>query len=453
MSVKVDEPIYQTEVVKVSEMPIAKKLSDESKFLVVQDSLSRQIAYKNLESQIAEYIVDDISEDFQTLVEKINYISSAIDSNDHQQDVVISQLSVKTYRQISSTASQLSSSLTYETDKKIQNEDEKFSLLKLFIDQQNLSAIRAETMKNTADIQSLNDKETTDIAQLSNHLTYAINTTAAHLSSAIVSQTATISTMLSTQLVHDYSELRQGMTDYEQQTDIFKADVNSKLSADKISIQNLIDAAKQTETQLEMTIERFDSLETELYGLSDDGQIQQLSDRIQQLSDELSNVEDIQIQQDNRFTTAISTLSNDVFDQLTALSVDDLGGLSEKVAVLSAFMQTAASMVSELDSKVTQLSAEISSLNIIETQTTGPFELKDESQYIRVNLFKAGYRPVSIVSVQLFDEHSATTDRCYARNRFITSDREGQIEFVKTTTDYFTALVTLEVAYQKIFKK
>lgn len=108
MSAKVTEPIYETEVIEVSELPKVKTVKDDALFLIVQDGRSKQAEFKHMNAAAVKAAAEDTKERLVPITAAIGSLSAGIDDVKASQQADVKQLSAA----ISSSAMLLSARLS-----------------------------------------------------------------------------------------------------------------------------------------------------------------------------------------------------------------------------------------------------------------------------------------------------------------------------------------------------
>ena len=78
MSAKVTEPIYETEVIEVSELPKVKTVKDDALFLIVQDGRSKQAEFKHMNAAAVKAAAEDTKERLVPVAAAIGSLSASI---------------------------------------------------------------------------------------------------------------------------------------------------------------------------------------------------------------------------------------------------------------------------------------------------------------------------------------------------------------------------------------
>ena len=151
MSAKVTEPIYETEVIEVSELPKVKTVKDDALFLIVQDGRSKQAEFKSIKAAAVKAAAEDTKERLVPIAESISSISNDVeDLKSMQQDDVgivsaaIKQSADQLSSNLSYTISTTAASLSVSFDDKLQKEFYKIRELEKFVDDQELGSIRSQ---------------------------------------------------------------------------------------------------------------------------------------------------------------------------------------------------------------------------------------------------------------------------------------------------------------------
>ena len=458
MSAKVTEPIYETEVIEISELPKVKTVKDDALFLIVQDGRSKQAEFKHMNAAAVKAAAEYTKESLVPVTVAIGSLSAGIDDVKalHQADV--KQLSAA----ISSSATLLTAhlsdkiictaeSLSADFDDKLQKEDSKIRTLQKFVDDQDLGSIRSQLIDINYNVKHVS----ADVAKTAENLASTAKTLKAQITtevkasaaktleagksytdsevkaakSTLESKIKSVSTELTSQIaslsgsmVRSDMKLSAALDTNVERLDSSFAALSNSISADIGTLSTAISACVADEA----------ALSTQLYG--EDGDVMQIASDLSTLDIKLYGLKIEELNESNEIVT-------------TVISAGDIDYLSAEVSNLASAVN---SLSIEVASLKTSLEQNMKTATVTEDVQTGSYKLKADSiELCKMNIKKAGYQPVAVTTVKVFDEHQVEQEEVLALNRYVVSDERAAVELKNELNIDVNVNVQLKVSYVK----
>lgn len=425
MSVELNKPVYKTEVVKVSEMPSVKSIKNDSLFLIVQNGFSKQLKYDVLQEQIKSKLIEDIQEDFATLINTIDSLKSSIKQLNSQQEK---------YSKISSELVNNSSNLSTSVYNTIDNQfaviKDQIKSIKTFVDSQNLSDITRKILNIENDLGNLRYSYTSDIRSINNSIDNTLRNATDKFNNTLNNKFNEKTTEVIATTDKRYSEV---LSNVKNKFSKLSVDISnlSNYSYDKFSI--ISSNVLNINNNLSTISSDINSIESDILTLS-------------------SNVND----NESLLTSAVQKC-DELEVKLYGLKYDDPNDSTKVKVVSNGDIDTIYSKLSKTTSDIIYNSTSIQTINNKlndlckqEDKFSNYIVSEKSDDYYSINVEMSGYIPIAITYTEVIDEkHKTTLDSCFVQNRFICSNKEAKLQIVNTSNKQQNVNVKILVTYLK----
>ena len=131
----------------------------------------------------------------------------------------------------------------------------------------------------------------------------------------------------------------------------------------------------------------------------------------------------------------------------TVISAGDIDYLSAEVSSLASAINSLSAEVASLKASLEQ---HMKTATVTEDVQAGSYRLKADSiELCKMNIKKAGYQPIAVTTVKVFDEHQVEQEEVLALNRYVVSDEGAAVELKNELNIDVNVNVQLKVSYVK----